>query len=160
MSFKLPEQNLNPKRKIYGALPKKITDESQIPSVVIEKEVFEKIKLNDKEENKEGAPYFGGPPKIGGPKNTHDELKSTLKLKVSVDCIRMRVVISEFSKKTNNEWLQIRRLDFEKVGINGDRIIERRKEGRENNLFDFKEVKKISSKTGEEYTAYVLYKLL
>lgn len=98
--------------------------------------------------------------KIVSSEGINSHLLLNMKLKTSVDCLKMYYSIYEVSNSLNTDWVEITRTDFEKYGVRGGKIVDARLEGIERELFEFREIKEISKATNKEYVKGYEYRII
>lgn len=181
------DETITYKRKEFGAIPETVKDKSQIPTVNLHNEPKLKqantenmpvaksvTSTNSYYNNSEVAEsatdnnrYSHNRPvaenasvKNASRAKSKEHIMLNMKLKTSVDCLRMFYLIHELTEKLNCAWVEIARVDFEGYGVRGGKIVDARKEGIERELFEFREIKEVSKITNKEYVKGYEYKLI
>jgi hypothetical protein len=181
------DESIAYKRREFGASPETIKDKSQIPTVNLSNEPIVEINNQSKVQVAPSASsttsnyHISEVATNATDNNRHSHKKAVaenatvknasrakskehillnMKLKTSVDCLRMFYLINELSEKLNSPWVEIARLDFEEYGVRGGKIVDARKEGIERELFEFREIRDVSKITNKEYVRGYEYKLI
>ena len=175
------------KRKDFGATPETVKDKSQIPTVnlpsepILETANSYKVPVATSDSSRNGnwplssvatsvtdesgqsqkKPVAeSATVKNASRAKSKEHLMLNMKLKTSVDCLRMFYLINELSEKLNSPWVEIARLEFEEYGVRGGKIVDARKEGIERELFEFREIKEFSKVANKEYVKGYEYRLI
>ena len=181
------DESIAYKRRDFGASPETIKDKSQIPTVnlssepIVETTNQSKVPVPPSASSTNGNYHTQSVATIDTDNIRHshkkpvaenatvknasrakskEHLMLNMKLKTSVDCLRMFYLINELSEKLNSSWVEIARLDFEEYGVRGGKIVDARKEGIERELFEYREIMDVSKLTKKEYVKGYEYRLI